>query len=982
MKMPKSLRGAVLVVAAMAVISGLRLPAEAAERLSASTQKLFDAVWSDNLTGVKASIARGADIDAVNELGVRPVDMAVDKGHFDIAHYLLSVERLSREYGAKARTQPPAAVPSSEVVRLPVSPVVAAPLPPEPAPNAVIAEMPVGALTTTAPPVAAQPTAKYWTPSAGDADRSQPALRVVSVAKPVKILAASPASSEKNVEVVIADPSAPTKLRDEGASRGVMSRVGKWFSLGSDKPEAVRDAGDQVAQEIVQIPEPEPFAAPPIAEAVIETPEAETRSAGAFDRITELFSPAPDKPSLLDAEMKDDKPSSEDGPAQVVEPVVEVAPKSPGVATETVSVAPEASASDLAAGSRGGVLDRVGELFSFGGKKDQATDLSTGTEISKAVAIAPEPTPAPERRPEPEAVAPPDAASLEANESSLENAETIVSSEANEGPGAFERLANFFGSRSAEPAAAVAKQLGELVAAEPSVSSPINPLEPAPNEASIEETTDQTAAERSVPPTVASENAEQTPGVFDRLAKVFERRAGEEQPDQTPALAPEAPSSEPTIEPSLSVSTEPEQTISQETTVEESDKSTAAERSVPPTVASENAEQTSGLFDRLAKVFERRGGEEKPDQTQALAPEAPPSEPIKEPSHFVPTEPAQIFSPPKEISAQETPALRVLSVAEPVETPVAKPVANKADVAEAVEPEPAAASAEMSGEPLKAVPEVAPGTGSGVIDRVGSWLAKKLNTKSSEKTEGAGGEAVSGNTQEIEQAVVKPVETEKIVAPLRGEKRVVRPAYPVETASRRAEVAALITVAPLDGVMLLFDETKRLGATLAENDPRRERCVDKRGWDVVFCIEPAFWPKDLVPRFDVQSVFYRGNQVIVSYNGGRVDQYHALFASHEFDAVAAFYRERYGAPTETPEIWTALIGRPKRRNPTHRWISRDPGSGDETILEIRQTDDLRWSSPPDLEHGMVRLYRRGARSVFELLTSTDLMLANIRGLSR
>ena len=341
-------------------------------------------------------------------------------------------------------------------------------------------------------------------------------------------------------------------------------------------------------------------------------------------------------------------------------------------------------------------------------------------------------------------------------------------------------------------------------------------------------------------------------------------------------------------------------------------------------VSSEKSDDVPSVFERLAKVFERRTVEEEPVQTQVATAEKIAPEPLVEPSPSVATEPVQIVSEAQEKSLQE--------------------------------------------------PSVAPdGPPSGsVIDRVGNWFTKKLNTESSERTDNPEGQAVSGNAQEPEPVVVKPA------APLPGEKRLVRPAYPVETASRRAEVSAPNVVTPLDGIILLLDDEKRLGATLAENDPRRERCVDKRGWDVVFCIEPAFWPKDLAPSFDVQSVFYRGNQAIVRYVGGRVDQYHALFASHEFESVVAYFRKRYGEPTETPEIWSALIGQPKRLNPTRRWISKDPGSGEETILEIRQTDDLRWSSPPDLENGMVRLSRRGARSVFELLTATDIMLANIR----
>ena len=78
---------------------------EGPERLT----RLFDAVWADDLGRVKAAITAGASISAVNELGVRPVDMAVDRGHYEISHYLLSVEKQRRD----AATQEPVSRPNS-----------------------------------------------------------------------------------------------------------------------------------------------------------------------------------------------------------------------------------------------------------------------------------------------------------------------------------------------------------------------------------------------------------------------------------------------------------------------------------------------------------------------------------------------------------------------------------------------------------------------------------------------------------------------------------------------------------------------------------------------------------------------------------------------------------------------------------------------------------------------------------------------------
>ena len=77
-----------ILVGAILLASGFLLSAGAmAADLSPATKRLFDAVWADDMVRVKASIVDGADLSATNEFGVRAVDLAVDKGHYDIAHY-------------------------------------------------------------------------------------------------------------------------------------------------------------------------------------------------------------------------------------------------------------------------------------------------------------------------------------------------------------------------------------------------------------------------------------------------------------------------------------------------------------------------------------------------------------------------------------------------------------------------------------------------------------------------------------------------------------------------------------------------------------------------------------------------------------------------------------------------------------------------------------------------------------------------------
>ena len=87
-------------------------------------KQLNDAVWA-GLGRVKAAITAGASISAVNELGVRPVDMAVDRGHYEIAHYLLSVENQRRD----AATQEPEPTPAERMVARSVMPAPTSSLP-------------------------------------------------------------------------------------------------------------------------------------------------------------------------------------------------------------------------------------------------------------------------------------------------------------------------------------------------------------------------------------------------------------------------------------------------------------------------------------------------------------------------------------------------------------------------------------------------------------------------------------------------------------------------------------------------------------------------------------------------------------------------------------------------------------------------------------------------------------------------------------
>ena len=65
-------------------------------KLKQPTELLFRAVELNDMAAIKASIEAGADLFAENEDGMTAADVAVDKGHFIVAHYLLSRRMLGR----------------------------------------------------------------------------------------------------------------------------------------------------------------------------------------------------------------------------------------------------------------------------------------------------------------------------------------------------------------------------------------------------------------------------------------------------------------------------------------------------------------------------------------------------------------------------------------------------------------------------------------------------------------------------------------------------------------------------------------------------------------------------------------------------------------------------------------------------------------------------------------------------------------------
>jgi hypothetical protein len=118
-----------------------KFPAAPAERLATDmgpNEALFDSINRGDLKAARDAIARGAELDSRNILGMSPMELSVDLGRNDISFLLLSIRGSDRSSGRSAGKESaqtaaktaPAARPAAKPVVRPVkavAPVVPAP---------------------------------------------------------------------------------------------------------------------------------------------------------------------------------------------------------------------------------------------------------------------------------------------------------------------------------------------------------------------------------------------------------------------------------------------------------------------------------------------------------------------------------------------------------------------------------------------------------------------------------------------------------------------------------------------------------------------------------------------------------------------------------------------------------------------------------------------------------------------------------------
>ncbi len=70
-----------------------------------ATRQLFQAVYANDLTSVQSSVGAGADVEARDRWGMTPAEIAIDRGNYRIAHFLVDIRNTRRaQEGAAAAT--------------------------------------------------------------------------------------------------------------------------------------------------------------------------------------------------------------------------------------------------------------------------------------------------------------------------------------------------------------------------------------------------------------------------------------------------------------------------------------------------------------------------------------------------------------------------------------------------------------------------------------------------------------------------------------------------------------------------------------------------------------------------------------------------------------------------------------------------------------------------------------------------------------
>ncbi|MBL4690136.1 MAG: ankyrin repeat domain-containing protein [Rhodospirillales bacterium] len=353
-------------------------------KLSAATRRLFKAVELNDITNVKSNIEADADLFAVNDEGMTAADLAVDKGHFIIAHYLLSRRMLGR-------TPPLALVPATPAVSdskpdtrrkrrfaspplKPAAPKVAEAPPPPPAPETGAREKPKAEAPKAEVPPMRLTVSPAGKPVAGKKPPT-PEQTVAEVAEVAEVDEAvePPAPTQQTDKDGVSEAPTPDKpLADQSVLGFFQSLVDLATPGGEKPPKLVKPAEDSGQEEPV-----EAVAEAAAGDAPMEPLPPEGDAGDPFkETIVESIVESSDE---IIVEVTDE--TGPDDPLEVVEEITEDVPLSLDEDEQaTVTAEPQAEDAPIKEEEEKGFLDRMASLFT---SDDNA---ATGTETGKPAA--------------------------------------------------------------------------------------------------------------------------------------------------------------------------------------------------------------------------------------------------------------------------------------------------------------------------------------------------------------------------------------------------------------------------------------------------------------------------------------------------------------------------------------------------------------------------------------------------------------------
>ncbi|MSO93581.1 MAG: hypothetical protein EXQ86_09315 [Rhodospirillales bacterium] len=910
----------------------------------AATERLFLAVEKNDLAAVQKAVAEGGDLAATNPAGRTPADIAVDKGHYAIAHFLLAVRNFQEKDAAH---RPPADVvqeltkdqpkPKASTPPVPLARGKAASAPPPP-PASTTAPKPPAMPAQLTPPLAApalqaerpkdddRPKSRYFgglssfdpTPRASaPAEAAKPAAvpfvppALVMAPPPAAAMPAKPEPAEKPKPKPAPDPKrafvpdpAPPKpdpLPEIAAPPG--SFLANLREIAGDKPEPpAREAKAK----------PAPDSAKPASDSVKPGPDPKD---------TEVPPP----------EMRVEPPPVPE-PPQPETPVAAAASPPPAAAPPPPSPAALAPARTAArppeSGSTvGRFFGRVGGMF--GGKQDDIQARVAQAEAEVRAASRGEKPPSARAPVESKPAATAEAAPVieESNlPQSRERLDARNKARARLDAESKSRLAELEQIRAEGAAKSRAENEALQKGAPRSLPEPREQLpESAPEPSLAAKMMDRLGSllpgskDKSGKPGDQGEKAPPPGQPWPQAVIEGEQRAAETKPpaETKPAMKPPAaptPAAPSQASPSQSGPARAA-TAAREPALAPAEQPKFA--LPPPALPGENS-----FFNRLAEMV----GIELPRPSLAgigLAPAPPPPGAER---------PAGIAAPPP-------PATGLWATPQAAPSPPAPPAPA------ATSPVPPASIARPGAAPALSAPQMMP-SGRSII-------------AAQEQPPAPLPEPPALEPEDVDPSAWAVRSIQMAQAPI----HVPRP--------------AATTPAPpnaLNGVVFSLGRSIGLGRVYGSG---HTNCIEKQQGMVTFCVEPVDWPENLGPRLLTGTVMYQGLSAIARYDEGQATRYHALFESDVFDAIVAYYTKRFGPPLAQATRSMKPMASAARENPVVSWRSLNPTTQEVAVLEVRKFDDSRGSFP-DTKRGAIMLYTPGSDHIFPQVSTIELMQLRTR----